>query len=450
MRDLVLIVGFLGLLPLCFIRPYVGVLVWTWFAIMNPHRETFGFAYDLHYNLLIAAATMSGWLMSIETKKFPVNTTTVLFFFFAGWTVITTFTAYQEAYSWIYFNKIPSKVYIFIFALLLIVNTKSRIIAMVWVLCISIGYYSTRNGLVALITGGANLGKATDFGPPATMIGERNHLALAMVMILPLLVYLIRYIERKWIRNMLIAVVVLSVLAVLASYSRGGLVALIAMVGMIWLRSNKKVIVMVLVVSLAVPAFLVMPDEWRARMTFSQEKVGGDASFLGRVEAWCMATKIANARPFVGGGFSATQHPQVAARFGPQCDYIDDGLPVYQRAAHSIYFQVLGDHGWMGLFLLLGVLGSTLWRSQTVRRACKGREDLLWAKDLVTATQISLAGFLVGGAALSMAYFDGYFILLVIIVALDRVVKAEVNPGLAEKKRFKPKAFDSMQPVPAE
>ena len=63
---------------------------------------------------------------------------------------------------------------------------------------------------------------------------------------------------------------------------------------------------------------------------------------MGRINAWTMALNLAKDN-FFGGGFSIYESA-VFARYAPDPE---------ARAAHSIYFQVLGEHGFVGLFLFL-------------------------------------------------------------------------------------------------
>ena len=80
-------------------------------------------------------------------------------------------------------------------------------------------------------------------------------------------------------------------------------------------------------------------------------------------------------------------------------------VPDDVHAAHSIYFQVLGEHGWagLGLYLLLGFL---TWRTGTwVIQRTRHIEELQWATEMVRMIQVSLLGFMVGGAFLSLLYF---------------------------------------------
>ena len=441
MRDLVLIFGFLGLLPLCFLRPQIGILVWTWFAVMNPHRETFGLAYDIPFNQLIVIATFGGWLLSADAKKLPMNWTVAALIAFGAWTLVTTLTALDFASAWVYFMHIPIKVFVYLIAVLLIVNTRTRLVALMWVLAISIGYYCARNGVAGILAGGRNLGTA-DFGPQGSMIGDRNHLSLAMVMVMPILYYLARYSRTQWVRIVIYGVIALGVLAVLTSYSRGGFIALVAMGGFLWLKTRQKLLTAAILLVLAIPAYNFVPDEWKERME-SIETMKEDKSFAGRLHAWNMAINIANQRPLVGGGFTATQQPGISARFG-------EGR-YDPKAAHSIYFQVLGDHGYVGLalYLLLMYLG---WRQAVwVIRQTRDRIDLLWAQDFARTMQVAMVGFAVGGAALSMAYYDGYLVLIVMTVILRNIVAKEVGaeaaPGARRFARGKPAGVAGPHPA---
>jgi len=61
--------------------------------------------------------------------------------------------------------------------------------------------------------------------------------------------------------------------------------------------------------------------------------------------------------------------------------------------------------------------------------------------------QVSLVGLVVGGAALSMAYYDGFIVVLVVTAALLHVVRqprAQAAPALARGW----KAVAAQAPVP--
>jgi probable O-glycosylation ligase (exosortase A-associated) len=137
-----------------------------------------------------------------------------------------------------------------------------------------------------------------------------------------------------------------------------------------------------------------------------------------------MAMNLANDRPFVGGGFEIYT-PSVFARYAPNPDDL--------HAAHSIYFQMLGEHGYVGLMLFL-LLWYLVWRDAAwIIRQTRDRNELQWALDLARMIQVSLVGYAVGGAFLSLAYYDVPFNLLVVLVLTRRLVEKELE-GLGKKE----------------
>jgi len=128
---------------------------------------------------------------------------------------------------------------------------------------------------------------------------------------------------------------------------------------------------------------------------------------MGRISAWWNAWNLAFHYP-LGVGFNAAR-PELFARFSP---YPDD-----VHAAHSIYFQVLGNHGFVGLALYLA-LWIAVWRSATwLRKHSPKTPEARWCADLGSMCQVSLVGFAVGGAFLSLAYWDlPYNIMMMLVV----------------------------------
>jgi probable O-glycosylation ligase (exosortase A-associated) len=100
--------------------------------------------------------------------------------------------------------------------------------------------------------------------------------------------------------------------------------------------------------------------------------------------------------------------------------------------AHSIYFKVMGEHGFfgLGLFLLLGMLA---WiRGRQIIKRCKDNPAKKWAADLAAMVQVSLIGYATGGAFLGLPYFDLPYHLIIIIMLTARFSGALDKPVLAE------------------
>ena len=67
-------------------------------------------------------------------------------------------------------------------------------------------------------------------------------------------------------------------------------------------------------------------------------------------------------------------------------------------------------------------MGAAIANTFSVLAAARDRPELLWANQLARMLQVSIAAFLTGGAALSMAYYDGAIVILALTAALRQVV----------------------------
>jgi probable O-glycosylation ligase (exosortase A-associated) len=169
---------------------------------------------------------------------------------------------------------------------------------------------------------------------------------------------------------------------------------------------------------------LNLPDHWYARMN-SISDYENDPSAQARFWSWSFAWRLALERPFTGGGFSVFYEAALYKRLVPESSTFYN--------AHSIYFEMLGESGFvgLGLFLLLGV--SSLLTAGSVLRRTKNRPDLVWARNLAAMTQVSLIGYASAGAFLNLGFFDLYYLIVAVIVGLHATVKDELaKPAVAQ------------------
>ncbi|MEC5161294.1 MULTISPECIES: putative O-glycosylation ligase, exosortase A system-associated [unclassified Janthinobacterium] len=413
MRDLLITLTILASLPFILKRPAIGGLMWVWVSVMNPHSQGWGYATQLPFAFLIAVATMLSMLVSREPKSLPLTPVSLALLAFVLWMNVTTPLALLQASSWVQWNKVM-KIMLMTCVILMVIRSRRDIQRLVWVLVFSLGYYGVKGGLFTLRGGGTE----RVWGPEGSFIGDNNAFALALIITLPLMYYLYQNSTRKWTRAALLAVMALSALSALGSYSRGALVAIVAMGLFMWYKSGRKLAFGSLVLLCAPVFFLFMPQRWAERM----DTIGdyhADGSALGRLNAWRMAYNLACDR-FFGGGFEVS-HASVFSRYAPN--------PADVHAAHSIYFQALGEHGFVGLGLYL-LLGWLTWRSAawTIRQA-RGRAELAWAGGLAVMIQASMIGFAVGGAFLSLLYFDLPYYLMAAVVATRVLVEQQLRSG---------------------
>ena len=133
-----------------------------------------------------------------------------------------------------------------------------------------------------------------------------------------------------------------------------------------------------------------------------------------------MAFNLAVDRPLTGGGFEIYD-ARTFALYAPN--------PNDVHAAHSLYFQALGEHGFVGLALYLA-LGWATWRTAAaIIRLSRGKPELAWALGLATMSQASMVGFAVGGAFLSLLYFDMPYYLMAALIATRILVEQSLKAG---------------------
>lgn len=419
MRDLAITLIVFGAIPWILMRPHIGVLVWSWLSYMNPHRLSWGFAYDFPFAQVTAIVLFAALLFSKESKKIPITPLTVVWIIFILWMCITTPFAMFPDFASDYLIRVI-KIQIPVFITMMLFFSKERLDALVWVIFISIGYFAIKGGIFTILTGGG----ARVWGPTNSFIEGNNELALATLMVIPLVYYLRTITTNKWIKRALLASMVLMAISAIGSQSRGALLAGAAVLGYFWLKSNKKFITAIGGIILVVGIVAFMPQSWHDRMS-TIETYDEDASAMGRITAWKMATNLA-AHRIMGGGFETF-------RRGAYDLYMPEApLPL---DAHSIYFKVLGEHGFIGLTLFLLLLFLAFRTGKSVEKMTKGIEELEWLNCLTRMLLIGLLAFVVGGAFLGLTYYDlpYHFIAMLVLAKVIATNKLKEIEGRVQK-----------------
>jgi len=387
-------------------------MFWVGLGYLNPHRLTWGFARDLPFVQLAAIVTLIAYFFSKEPKRLPLNGVTTFWLMFTLWVSITTIFALNPEGAnaeWFRFVKIQ----LMTLTMVMMITDRRRTEITVWVIAASIALYGTKGGLFTLLSGG----RYHVLGPPDTFIGGSNEIALATIIILPLLWYLWHITERGWLRYCVLASAAFCVLAILGSQSRGALLALIAMLGMLWLKSSSKFVTGTLGLFALALALLFMPAEWTERMQSIRE-YQQDPSALGRINAWSFALNLAADHPILGGGLR-TFTPELFLQYAPNPTKVHD--------AHSIFFEVLAEQGYVGLILFICMGLATLAMASRTIRLARPRTELRWASLLAGMLQVSIVGYVVGGTFLGLAYFDLPYSLMALVVVTHEIVVRELR-----------------------
>lgn len=404
MRDILLLaIVFAGCVA-ALKRPWIGVMLWTWLSIMNPHRYTYGMAYSAPLAAMAVGCTVLGLLMTRERASPFKGSPVTWFAVFMLWMTLSWLAGLDVADDYEQWKKVM-KIDIMLLVGFMLLHSRQHIVTLIWVCAASLALLGAKGGVFTILGGGGY----RVWGPPGSFIEDNNAFALALVMTIPLLRFLQLQMEHWLGRLALTITMLLCAAAALGSQSRGALLAIVAMVVTLWWRGKDKLRMGILLFVVAVPLVAFMPDAWSTRM-LTIKTYEEDASAMGRISAWWNSWNLAWHYP-LGVGFDAAR-PDLFARFSPYPDLV--------QGAHSIYFMALGNHGFVGLALFLTIWVAT-WRSAGWLRTLKvSLPEVKWTADLGAMCQVALAGYFVGGAFLSLTYFDLPYNIMAMVV-LTRV-----------------------------
>ncbi|WP_448565125.1 putative O-glycosylation ligase, exosortase A system-associated [Thalassotalea ganghwensis] len=423
MRDLFVICIMFFIFAAVLRKPFIGTAMWLWVAMFFPKGWVYGFASSIRYNFIVVILTILSVIFNKDNRqnqRIELDGLAIFILLFLFWTAITSFfniTVDKVVWAdWFDFLKITLLFFFCIF----IVTKALHINTLLWALVFSIGFLAALESLKYIASGGGHNIK----GLSGHVLGDRNEFALSINMLIPLMYYLAHISKKKLIKIGLNCTIVLCVIAIIGTDSRGGLLALLVVAGYFWWQSKRKILYIVLFSAAIGIGSNFVPEEWTNRMN-TIESATEDSSFLGRVLAWKTSILIANDHLFTGGGFKSTQHSLVwhsyqgYAHFNNIVDTSNMGNVGY-KAAHSIYFQVLGDQGYLGFIMYLMILYLAFKKTGQVIARSKQTNERNDIELLCRMVRVSLVAYCVGGAAVSLAYFDMFYALLAVIWVVDK------------------------------
>jgi probable O-glycosylation ligase (exosortase A-associated) len=419
MRDIALTLVFGLLLLAVFKHPVIGAYLWAWVSLMNPHKMTYGFAFTLPFAQTAAAVTLLMYVASNARRLPPMNAIVGVQLAMLGWMVVSS--AFALAPMDVVLDRVVfvAKIHVMLFVTWALVTEAKHLKTLISVVTLSVAFFGIKGGIWTVLTGGGN----RVWGPPGGMLEGNNELAVGLVMLLPMLYFMRQTSSLRWLRHALTLAMVCVTFSILGSQSRGALLALLSMAFFLGLKGKHPVRTSLVLLAGVALAVAFMPDSWSERMD-TMRTYQTDGSAMSRIWTWNTMLNAALDRPLIGVGFGADSH-EVFERYAPR----DEIYAIFQGSvyvAHSIYFQMLGEHGFVGLALFL-VLGLVSWRvaGRVGRQSLQTGVHADWIPLLMRMVQVSLIGYAVGGTFLSIAYLDLPYYIIGFAVLADDLLRRE-------------------------
>jgi probable O-glycosylation ligase (exosortase A-associated) len=412
LRGILLLLWFIPSVPISFFRPFYGIVVWTIVAFTSPQWYTWGAAHLLPWALIIAVPTIAGFLVKCQDFSRLASKESCLLLLLWVWFTFTTLVSvnspvfmHHADQTWDEFSQV-SKIFLMVFVTLGIVDSFARLRTLVVTIASCFGLFVLKSVPFLIRTSGTE----RVYGPARSMIADNNDFGLALNMTLPIFLFLAHTETRPKLKRLWGTLFVLTIPTIFFTYSRGALLSLLVLGTLMLLRLRQRwILIPVAVLGISV-ATIFTPQSWKSRMNPTEDNML-DKSARGRINAWTFAVHLTADYPITGGGFETFTRTLFLI-------YAPDPTDIH--GPHSVYFGILGEHGYPGLLLFLGLIGVAFYTTyQVVKWGRYYDDDVVVSYALMF--RFSLIGFLVAGLFLGRAYFDYTYTILACIVILKKV-----------------------------
>jgi len=412
MREALLIVIMMVLCPVSLFRPKIGLYGYTWFALLRPDYLAWS-AGEYPFSLVLALCTLFGaapkYLGGIGIWfKDGLCRALILLTAVMGISVVT---AYWISEAWAPYSLFLR---VILMAMLtpLMIQTLEDFRMLILVIAFSMGFLGFRFGFYGLLRGGARF----DSGYGG-FLADNNCVALALVMVVPLCWYSYQNFAPKWAKTGFLVMAFGSFAGVVWTHSRGGAIALVIVVLAMVLRSKRKMLALVVLSLMALPAVWMAKDTYLDRLS-SITEYETESSALSRLALAKGALRIWRDHPVTGVGFGSANFQRLISTYLERPD---------AHVAHNTYLQIAADSGTPSLLIYLAIMFGTMWRLGMSAARMKGLER----PDLAAyplSLQLAILGFAVGSTFLSRVTFDFYYILIMAASSWFIVERSILNP----------------------
>jgi len=402
LRDILILAVFLLGALYALRRPFVGLQLYNWISIMNPHRLGWGPAASLPLAMAAAGITLIGLLRNPTEAHFPRDRNLYLMLALWAFVTVTTIFSFYPTDAWVIWQGV-SKTFVMAVVAASLLTTRQRVLAFVLAIVAFVGFYGIKGAVFSVLTGG----QFRVWGPEGSALGDNNAVGLALVMIVPFCFFLRGTTSKRWHSFALLLTGLASVVSAALTYSRGALIGLAAFGAFSLLFSKRKLVVGPALALIVAVGSAVLPPHWFDRMSTIQS-FESDRSAEMRLNSWRMSFNLAKANP-LGGGFDCfTMEQYYNYAPDPELGRTRSGVA---STAHSIYFEVMAMHGFTGFVLYMTCLGSMLAALLGIGRRARGHPQGAWIAPYTRAFAVSILAFLACAAFQSKAFFDVFWMI---------------------------------------
>jgi len=403
--------------------PYLALCGVIFVDIVRPQTLSYSFLAGKPLSLFILLIFFTSLLINWKQLSIPRNKkSTIALIFFMGWITLATYHAEFQSVAWVKYDYVIKFLLLPLF-IPFVLNSRVKIDTFIAVMVCSVSFFTMILGM-KFITGGHGYEQSFIYSTAEnTGMTESSTMAMLAVMNLPFIIYLLRYSIFKdkipFFKPASYFLGFTCILSAIGSYARTGLLGLFIWVVLLLKQSQKKFKYSLIIFICALLFIPFAPPDWVERMN-STKSTSTDTSALGRIVVWKWTIDYVSERPLMGGGFQS-----FLANAGELNSYVDEdiGIEINQPVAfHNIYFEVLGELGYVGLFIYLWIIYLAFSVNPVLLNTNKSEN---WMNAQVSARKQALLLYCVCGSFIGVAYYPWLFYLLGLAISLDNVCSAK-------------------------
>jgi putative inorganic carbon (HCO3(-)) transporter len=402
--------------PISFFSPFNGALWYLWYSHFRPNDFIWPQYAFKSGALLIAIATLAGYVLFELPHSPPRWRGLVIVTLFWLWIGVATIFANDRTLAFWKFSQYTN-ILVMTFLIAAMANSGARIRAMITVAGVSVGLLGLRATAEFLLTGG----QFRVLGVGGVEL-EANEFALALNMAVAILGGLSFVETRRWLRISFRVLALCCVVAVVGTFSRSGFLGLsIALFLLAWYSNRRKLSLsaLALVFILLLP---FAPKKALERYESIPTAAELDPSAIARIQTWETGIRMVKAHPIIGVGpsnFQSQYSHYLVEKYLSAANY-------HPRAPHNAYVALAAESGIPSMLLFVSFIGATAVNMWRLRRRTKNIPGMRELSYYCLTIQITLMVYLIPNFFISRQNEDLMYHLVGISSGLAVVVKARL------------------------
>jgi probable O-glycosylation ligase (exosortase A-associated) len=431
-RDLAFIAFLFAFIGVGFRKPFLFILAFCYIDIVAPQKLSYYLLNAIPVSQIVFLLAIAGWFAVDKKQDSRFSGRQMLMLALLGYCGLTTMQAdfpmeAQEKWSWVW------KALVWAIFLPLTLRTKLRIEALILFLLLSAASIAIAGG-IKTAAGGGGYGSLQLLLDENYGLYEGSIMSMVAIAIIPLILWYRNHgtiFPPEWrVSLFCFALIFACMLIPVGTQARTGLVCL-GVLAVLSLRAVKYPLLYIAGAGfLAIASIPFLPDSFTQRMETIRDH-RADQSASTRVAVWKWTWDYAKDNPF-GGGFDAYRQNEVRVEKA-ETDYDpvkggSTGPTVYEeksRAYHSSYFEMLGEQGYPGLLMWLGLHAWGILTMERLRRRYlkTRRAEEQWIAPLATALQNGHIVYMVGSLFVGVAFQPFIYMMIALQIGLSTYVR---------------------------